>query len=418
MPITVAPPSTSADVATPSPPRFDRIAEARGRRVAVLTVHHVRLGDRLQPGGAEKYVRTVIRALLDAGARVHVGYSGHSIYADLLESYDPRDLTVEHTGWLNDVISGDRRLRLRTLRARRRWFHATGADTVFAVQQAGGGAFVASLVAARSLGLRAVASLRQQPQPLPAPTGKRWLGLIPSPEVWRRRLIWRCRLPALCCHALIYNSDRVADAYAHRYSFPKRRARVIPNGEFPTQRAPRGRGPLRIAAVGRITRAKGADTVLEAFLLVARKYPGCTLSFYGDGPLAAPLAERARAYGLAGRVRFPGYLAAGAGLWEQVDLCVQTSRREAMANSVIEAMARGIPCVVSDVGGLPETVVHGESGYVVPAGDPRALATALDRLLGDPSRRERFGAAALSRARARFDLRRLMRETVETILGL
>ncbi len=397
--------------------RFCPVPAARGRRVVVLAVHHVEVGGVTYTGGAEKYTLTVIRALLDAGASVHVGYSGTGIYDELLEAYDPRRLTVERTGWVNAAIAGDARMRVWTLRERRRWIRATGADTLFAVQQASGGAFGTSLAAAKSLGLRVVGSLRQQPDPPPPATGKRWIGLIPSPEWWRRRLIWRRRLPAMCCDALIYNSRRVADAYGSVYGFPSGRARIIHNGEFPCDRRPTPARALRVAAIGRVTAAKGADVLLDAFISVARRYPECSLTFHGDGELIPTLWARAAEYGLADRVRFPGHCTDREAMYAGTDILVQASRRESMSNSLIEAMARGIPCVATDVGGTAEAIIDNETGTLVPPNDPAACAAAICRLLDEQDRRWRLANAAFARARSHFDIRPLMRETVETILG-
>lgn len=390
------------------------------RRVAVVTVHHIRVDGQTYTGGAEKYIRQTIGALLDAGVAVHVGYSGQSIYDDLLHDADPTQFTVERTGWLNSVLSGDARLRLGTIRARRRWLRATRADTLFVVHPVGGAAFGASLVAARSLGMRVVASMRQTPQPLPPVVPKRWLGLIPTPKLWWRRLLWRRRIPAWCCNAIIFNSRRVAWAHHEEYGFPRHRCRVIYNGEArrPETRTTPADPPRNIASVGRVTESKGSDTLLEAFAAVAGAFPQTRLTYYGDGPLIPGLRARAQALGLGDRVSFAGYQKDHERIYPNIDICVQPSRREAMSNSVVEAMTRGIPCVVSDVGGLPETVVDGESGFVVPANQPRACADALTRLLSDRSTLMRFRRASADRARKVFDVHRAMRETVETILGV
>lgn len=388
------------------------------RRIAVLAVHHVQIDDHCYQGGAEKYLLLAIQALLDAGAAVHVGYSGTSIYEALLSANDPSRLTLERTDWIDEALAGDSRLDLGTILARRRWLRGVGADTVFAVQQAGGGAFAASLVAACLLGLRTVMSVRQLPEPLPPPTGKRWLGVIPSPELWRRRLFWRRRLPVRCCHAIIFNSRRVADAYQREHGFPGGRIIVIPNGEevrAARPAKPAGQ-PCSIGTVGRVSQAKGADVLLEAFALLALRHAGSRLVYYGDGPLVSEIEVRARQLGLAERVVLAGYQPDHEDIYNNIDIYVQPSRRESMSNSVIEAMARGIPCVVTDVGGLPETVLHEQTGLVVPSDDVHALWAAIDRLLSDPEARTRFGAAGQERVRREFALGEVMRRTVEVIL--
>ena len=82
------------------------------------------------------------------------------------------------------------------------------------------------------------------------------------------------------CDVLIYNSHRVAAAYQTQLGFPARRTRVIYNGELPAERRPPG-VPRNIAAVGRVTEAKGADLLFEAFAMVARRNPA---SHHGHNP--------------------------------------------------------------------------------------------------------------------------------------
>ncbi len=402
-------------------PLVEPIAEARGRRVAILAVHHVRAEGHIYTGGAEKYLLSVVQALLDAGAEVHVGYSGDSIYEVLLDRYEPRRLTVERTGWIDAAIAGDARLNLGDILSRRRWFRAVGADTVLAVQQAGGGAFAASILAARSMGRRVVASIRQLPPPLPPPSGKRWLGVVPSPELWRRRVIWRRQIVDRCCDVLIFNSRSVAEAHRRQFRCPAEKIRVIHNGEL----AMRPRVPLHrpdsgfsIVTAGRVTRAKGADLLLDAFVRLRRDLPQCRLTYFGEGLLTGALQARVCAEGLAGRVAFRGYEADRELIFRDADVYVQASRRESMSNSVIEALARGIPCVASDVGGQSEAVADGECGYVVPVDDADSLAGAIARILSDRRLHQRFAEAALRRAGEKFELRKLMRETVLAILGL
>jgi len=402
------------------------------RRVAVLAVHHLRAGGFQQMGGAEKYAREVVAALLESGAAVQVGYSGDSIYDDLADRADSNRLTVERTDWLNEHLSGDGRIKPGVVWQRRRWLRERQIDTLVAIQQNGGGAFACALIAGRMLGLRVVSSIRQQPIAPPGATGKRWLGVIPSPELWRRRLVWRRRVAQACCDVLIFNSRAVADAHHALFRQDRRRERIIPNGEAlshdlrpsvsPAMDQPEaleracGDGrtslsspplsppslalragntpdpirsigdhpPVRLASVGRITEAKGADLLLEAFGRLAPVHPRATLTYYGDGPLIPTLRERAARLGVSERVRFAGYCDDREAIYAGIDVYVQPSRRESMSNSVVEAMARGIPCVVADAGGLPETVDYGRSGVIFPSGRPERCAEAIDRVLSDP----------------------------------
>lgn len=403
-----------------------------GRRIALLAVHHVCVNGRLLAGGAEKYIQMVVRALLRSGASVHVGYSGASIYDELLEEADPSRLTVECTGWLDAELRGDRWGRLGAIAARRRWLRGTNADTVFAIQQDSGASFAVSLLAAKSLGLRVVSTIRQEPPSGITSSGDgdtqtaraRAMASGNDRKIARRRsgrlaTVWRRRLSAACCDAVIFNSRRVCDAYAKEYGFDRSRSRVLYNGvpcaDSPVM--PAQTGKLTMATAGRITEAKGADDVFAVFSALATRYPHLRLVYFGEGPLEGRLRERAAALGLAHRVEFAGYRTNRDEMFRGVDLYLQLSRRESMSNSVMEAMARGIPCIVSDSGGLPEMIEHGVSGCIVATGDIEGYVSAADRLLQSPESRRRHGLAARERASLLFDMHRFELNSVQTILG-
>lgn len=379
----------------------------RRPRVCVLSVHHV--GGERTPlaGGAEKYARAVVRALLEHGASVVAAFSGDDIYARL----PPHERLVRvRTDWLNADLSGDRRLRLGVIRERVRWFKKLMPNAVFAVQQGHGQAFGASLVAARLAGARVVASIREPAIPPPARLAEdRW-----RPGLWRRRLLWRSRLVARACHALIFNSLAVRRGYVDGWGWPVRGTVVIPNGveAAPGRPRPRG-GPIRFAIVGRLSPHKGPDLAIAALRRLIDRGDDVALELWGDGLLREELSNNAK--GLP--VRLLGHSADPERIFADIDVLLCPSRREASSNSVLEAMARGIACIVSDVGGLPELVAHGRAGIVVPAGDARALADAMHALAIDDSRRQALGQAGRSLAQREHDLAQRMRETVNVILG-
>jgi glycosyltransferase involved in cell wall biosynthesis len=150
----------------------------------------------------------------------------------------------------------------------------------------------------------------------------------------------------------------------------------------------------RVVFTGRLHPQKNLDVLLEAWPALLRSRPEARLVLVGDGPERSRLEGRAREMGIAAAVDFAGavaepadYLRAGTGF-------VLPSRCEGMSNSLLEAMATGLPCLASEVGGNTD-LLGGGAGVLLPTDDPGVWARELDRLLGEPERAERMGSAAL-----------------------
>ncbi|AGP33320.1 glycosyltransferase [Sorangium cellulosum] len=153
-----------------------------------------------------------------------------------------------------------------------------------------------------------------------------------------------------------------------------------------------------VGAVGRISPEKGQRSLVEAFAAVARADPRAALVLVGDGPDEAAVRADVAARGLGDRARLLGLRRDGAQLIGALDVLALPSRTEGLPNVVLEAFAYGTPVVASAVGGVPELVLDGETGWLVPPGRPDALARALLDALARP---EEAGARA-TRARARL----------------
>ena len=144
--------------------------------------------------------------------------------------------------------------------------------------------------------------------------------------------------------------------------------------------------------------------LIESFALVAAVLPEADLLLVGDGPLRAEIEQQVGALGLGSRVRFLGIRPDVPDLLASADVFALPSVSEAASLTLMEAMASGLPVVVTDVGGNPELVTHGVEGLLIPRRDARAGAEALRTLLSDPSLRARMGQAAASRARSQYRL--------------
>lgn len=180
--------------------------------------------------------------------------------------------------------------------------------------------------------------------------------------------------------------------------------------------SPRGRG-ARVLSIGRLVERKGVDTAIaamaavpEAELLVAG---GPEPREWQHDPEVARLRAVAEAHGVSDRVRFLGPVAHDRTpqLYRSVDVVVSAPWYEPFGTVPLEAMACGVPPVVTAVGGHLDTVVDGETGLVVPPKDPAALASRINELLANPQWRRQLGLAGVRRVRSRYGWDRLARAT-------
>lgn len=223
-------------------------------------------------------------------------------------------------------------------------------------------------------------------------------------------------------------SEGTADDLVAR-GIPRERITVIPpgidHGVFaPGAPADRDEIPT-LLYVGRLKRYKGIDVLLEAVARLAGRGLDVRLLVAGRGDDRGRLGRVAAALGVTGRVRFLGYVdeAEKVRRLRRAWVAVYPSPKEGWGITNVEAAACGTPVVASDSPGLRESVRHGESGFLVPHGEPGAWADAIERLLTDPGLRERLGrggirhAAGFSWDRAADETERHIRETVRTGRG-
>jgi glycosyltransferase involved in cell wall biosynthesis len=159
-----------------------------------------------------------------------------------------------------------------------------------------------------------------------------------------------------------------------------------------------------VTSVARFHPVKDHATLINAFATVARTRSDVDLMLAGDGELRENLERQVETLGLAGRVRFLGVRRDVPDVLMASDVFTLSSLSEASSLTLLEAMASGLPVVVTDVGGNPELVRRGVDGLLVPRRDPVALGAALLRLLNDPALSASMGRAASARVAEEFDL--------------
>ena len=215
--------------------------------------------------------------------------------------------------------------------------------------------------------------------------------------------------------AAIVLTDRVRDVYLDLGLTTPERVHVVPDGvRLDVFRpAPHGldadadadAGAPVVLYCGRFAPEKGWADYIEAAAVMVEQGTDAHFVMCGDGNELKHCRARLEELGIADRVELLGHLdrAEIAVAIKHATVVVIPSRHEEMGGTVLEALAAGRAVVVTDVGGLPNAVDHGEAGLIVPPYDPPAIAAAVRRLLDSPELRARFGQRGMSRA-ANYDL--------------
>jgi len=155
-----------------------------------------------------------------------------------------------------------------------------------------------------------------------------------------------------------------------------------------------------VAVVAQLIPRKGHALLLEAWQMIRYRCPDARLLVFGAGPLREELEAHAAHEG--GTVTFAGFRPDLREFLGRADLLVHPASREGLGVGILEAQAAGVPVVACATGGVPEALADGDTGLLVEAGSPLALAEGVIRLLDDPHWRLQLGAAAAARTRAEF----------------
>jgi glycosyltransferase involved in cell wall biosynthesis len=214
--------------------------------------------------------------------------------------------------------------------------------------------------------------------------------------------------------AIVACSNAVADSIAVDEGIPRERFVVIPNAADPERLlSVLGRAATRarlgyanshivVGAVSSLTAVKGHGVLLEAFAEARRAVPGLRLLIVGEGPARPAIEATVARLGVDADVRLVGRARALGDLISSMDVFASAALSEGFGINLLEAMALGVPCVAFRLGGIPEVVVDGETGLLVPPRDVRAFSDALVRLAADVPLRGKLGDAGRLRVATHF----------------
>lgn len=212
--------------------------------------------------------------------------------------------------------------------------------------------------------------------------------------------------------AVVCVSDALRQHVVEEVGLPDRALVTIANGIEvgpPLARAPRVAGAPRFITVGRLAAVKNVTMLLQAFAEAVGRHPGATLRIVGDGPERPMLERRASELGIAARVEFLGFRSDTDALLAEADAFVLASLSEGIPMAVLEAMRAGLPVIATRVGGIPATVLDGETGVLVDSGDAPALARVLCRAAAAPAEFAALGMAGYRRVAEHFSMAAMVR---------
>jgi glycosyltransferase involved in cell wall biosynthesis len=205
----------------------------------------------------------------------------------------------------------------------------------------------------------------------------------------------------------------------------------IPLDEFPFRERnfpppSDGGGEWRFVQAGRLIEKKGLPVTLRAFASFLKRYPKTTLTIAGEGPLLGHLQKLAGELKIDNRISFTGFISQeqlrdlyyGSHIFLHPSETGPDGNQEGIPNSMLEAMASGLPVFATEHGGIPEAIEHGMSGVLVPEHDEEELAWALLNAVEDPHFLSQIARNGAEVVREKFDLRVQARRLEDIYLGM
>ena len=220
--------------------------------------------------------------------------------------------------------------------------------------------------------------------------------------------------------AVTVNSSASRRSWARDLRIPESRISVIYNGVDTRTFVPgQPASPPVIGVLARLHGHNGHDWFLDALAQLDKRAPQpWTCAFAGTGPEEPMLQAKVAALGLHDRVTFLGHVADPTAFLRSLMVCAHPARASGMPNAVLEAMACGLPVIATAVGGTPEAIEHGKTGWLVQPDDADSTAALLAKLLRTPAMRQAVGARARTSVVERFSVEAMVAGTEAMITRL
>ncbi|MDI6710236.1 MAG: DUF1957 domain-containing protein [Bacillota bacterium] len=224
----------------------------------------------------------------------------------------------------------------------------------------------------------------------------------------------------ICC------SRFMAGEVSKLFGVPRGKVRVIPNGVEPEslrvepqKQKKAATGKRSVLFIGRLVPEKGVQVLIEALAQLAPRSPDLLLTVAGRGPWEVALRNQVQSLGLGERVAFPGFVDGEHKnrLFAEAAVAVFPSLYEPFGIVALEAMAAGVPVIVSDTGGLAEVVEHGVDGFKVPPGRADLLAYYLEEVIRSPALGSQLARSAWQKVITIYDWDRIAEQTREVYAG-
>ena len=267
------------------------------------------------------------------------------------------------------------------------------------------------------------------PPPVPARV-KGWSMRNVARRLKRARHLISVRVSASFHTTTICVSNAIRESLVSDYGFPAKKTITIHNGVSLSKFEGCANGQLAIrsrlrvdsddflvVSIARLSEQKGIDVLLLAMAQVLSNGVRCKCIIAGDGPLRAQLSAQALSLGLSDHVFFEGFQKDVRPYLQAADAFVLTSHMEGLPLAILEAMACGLPCIVTNVGGNTEVITHRVDGLIVPPASVDEVAAAISHLATHPHDCAEMSRRARTRVHESFDLKEKMGEIKRVILS-